>query len=312
MSTHYLWEKLGPPIQAALQDPTIVEVILNPDHCLWVGDNLHGYRCVGSLAEHQALSFVYALAQQKDQCLNHITPYLDATLPFQGERIHITIPPVSESVAFNIRKMSPFIFSLEDYQEKGILSEEQLSVLVSCIQERKNILISGSPAAGKTTFANAVLEKIATESSAGERLLILEQVPELQCHLKNIKRLFTSHEVNMNTLLWMAMRHAPDRLVVGEVRDGAALDLLKAWNTGCRGGVATIHANNARMAVQRILDLACEAIVTPPYRLAAEALEIIVHIHRDGLHHAGRRVTEIIHVDDFNTKDQNFNFTTLA
>lgn len=116
----------------------------------------------------------------------------------------------------------------------------------------------------------------------------------------------------MNTLLWNAMRSSPDCLVVGEVRDGAALDLLKAWNTGCHGGVATIHANHARAAVQRLLDLSCEVVVTPPYTLLAEAVDIVMHIQANHKLTPNRQVTEIVSIKDFDINTKNYRFKNLG
>lgn len=145
----------------------------------------------------------------------------------------------------------------------------------------------------------------------GHRVLVLEQVPELQCNVKNLKTMLVSEHVTMNRLLWIAVRNSPDRIVIGEVRDGAALDMLKAWNTGCPGGIATIHANNPEAAVQRVLDLACEVVTTPPYLLAAEALDVIVQIEERASHPAGRIVTEMITVKGFDTKTNLFQFEKL-
>jgi type IV secretion system protein TrbB len=104
------------------------------------------------------------------------------------------------------------------------------------------------------------------------------------------------------------MRNSPERIIIGEVRDGAALDLLKAWNTGCAGGIATIHANHAKAAMQRVIDLACEATATPPYTLAAEAIDLIVHIEARRSAFAGRVVTELVTVAGFDRAQQQFIF----
>lgn len=303
MHPNYLWEKLGPDIQKALQDWDITEIILNPDLTLWVNHKQEGYQAIGPFEEKKALALAHGIAFCTHQFLNSETPYLDATLPFNGERINVTIPPISEKVAFNIRKKNPVILSLLDYEKAGLLSQRQHEILIDQITQKKNILISGDPAAGKTTFANAVLAKIA-EIAPEERMLILEQVRELQTSIKNVKHLLTSEKVNMRTLLWIAMRNSPDRILVGEVRDGSALELLKAWNTGCRGGIATIHANHARMAMQRLLDLSSEVTLTLPYQLAAEAIDVIVHLQQ-------KKVTEMISMKAFNAEQKSFQFKTL-
>lgn len=295
---HYLWEKLGPLVQSGLLDDSVFEIALNPDGKLWFAKKTTGYECVGDVSLSEVNAFVYALAEQEQRFLNEETPYLDATLPFRGERINVTIPPITDHVSFNIRKKSPVVLTLNDYVNAKVLTTDQMESLKNAIARRQNILISGSPAAGKTTLANALLAEFSHQLSQGHRILLLEQVPELICALPNQKRLLTSPIISMRQLLWIAMRNAPDCIAVGEVRDGAALDLLKAWNTGCPGGVATIHANSAHAAKQRILDLASEVTQNPPRQLLQEAVDVIVHIETDIHHPAKRRVTEILFLKD--------------
>jgi type IV secretion system protein TrbB len=312
MLKDYLWQKLGTLVQQGLQDENIVEVMLNQDGKLWFKHRVEGNKAIGHVYSDEALSFVHALAQSQQKYLNDKTPFLDTVLPFSGERINITIPPISEQICFNIRKHSKNVITLPSYVKAGIISMSQATLLSHAVQKRKNILISGSPGAGKTTFANALLNVIAEQANPGERVLILEQVPELQCNVPNIKKMLVSEHVSMNKLLWIAMRNAPERIIIGEVRDGSALDMLKAWNTGCPGGIATIHANNSQAAIQRVLDLACEVIPTPPHTLAAEALDIIVQITACSKHVAGRRITEMIAVEGYDLATKQFNCRPLV
>ena len=311
MQTDYLFDKCGSLIQQALIDTNVTEVMLNPDLNLWVHHKAQGHQQIGTLQKQAALTFAHAVAHYAEKYLNAKTPYLDTTLPFSGERINITVPPISEQVSFNIRKKNPLVLSLDDYVEKGIVTDVQAKVLGQAIAARKNILISGSPAAGKTTLANALLDDIAKTAPPGQRILLLEQVPELQCNVANVKRLLVSEHVSMRTLLWLCMRSSPERIVIGEVRDGAALDMLKAWNTGCPGGIATIHSNSAKAAVQRVLDLSCEVSTNPPFALCAEALDVIVQISNDSTHPARRRVTDIIELKGFDAKTKQFTFQPL-
>ncbi len=311
MNQAYLWEKLGEMIQIALRDDCIKEIILNPEGRLWfIHDRKGGFE-KGTMSMEAAWTFVNALAQYEGKFLNEHTPFLDAILPFNGERINVTIPPIVAGISFNIRKRAKLVYSLKDYFEAEIVSAEQVRILTRAIQQRKNILISGSPASGKTTFANALLDTLSQVAPEGHRVLLLEQVPELQCRVSNVKSMIESDHVNMNKLLWLAMRNSPDRIVIGEVRDGAALDMLKAWNTGCPGGIATIHANSPEAAVQRVLDLACEVTPNPPYCLAVEALNIIVQIKADRKYTSGRKVTGIVELQGYETEKNEFFFKRL-
>ena len=311
MAYTYLYEKLGNLLQQGLSDPLVTEIILNPDSALWFHRHGDGYCKVGIMNENEANNFVHALAEFHNRYLNDDTPYADLTLPFNGERVNITIPPITDKVSFNIRKHSNVIVTLDDYVNKEILTRTQKNILINAIETRKNILVSGSPTSGKTTLTNALLHALAEIAPRGHRVLLLEQVPELQCALPNSKTMQTTDTVSMNTLLWLAMRNSPERIIVGEVRDGAALDLLKAWNTGCAGGIATIHANHAKAAMQRLIDLSCEATNTPPYTLAAEAVDVIVHIEANRHHPAGRQVTELVAVEGFQPQQQQFIFQSL-
>ncbi len=306
MDTHYIFEKLGDKIQLALADPATNEVILNPDGKLWCYQSAGTRNVIGTMTCTDALGFSHALAQTSNAYLNEKTPYLDAVLPISCARINVTIPPISEGVSFNIRKRSQQILTLSDYVNADIMTQSQYDILCEAINQRKNILVSGGPGSGKTTLTNALLSKIANVVPKGHRILILEQIEELQCDVDNYKRLLTSDHVDMRCLLWIAMRNSPDRIVVGEVRDGAALDMLKAWNTGCPGGIATIHANSATAALQRLVDLACEIIPTAPYSLVAEAVDVIVHIEADKSHKAQRVVKDIVAVTGVDVQTKQF------
>ncbi len=312
MNKQYLWKKLGPIIQRGLEDDNVFEVMLNPDQSLWFTHKTQGNIPAGDMTVLESTAFVHALAQFEDKYINDETPYLDATLPFSGERINITIPPICEAPSFNIRKKAKIVFSISDYVESKIMTPDQARILTNAIIQRKNILVSGSPASGKTTLTNALLDVMSQKVPSGHRVLVLEQVPELQCSVNNVKSMISSEHASMKHLLWIAMRNSPDRIIVGEVRDGAALDMLKAWNTGCPGGIATIHANHPEAAVQRVLDLACEVSATPPCSLAAEALDVIVQIEANKKYPAGRLITGIKSVKGFDTHSRSFSFQELT
>ncbi|WP_037469880.1 ATPase, T2SS/T4P/T4SS family, partial [Sinorhizobium fredii] len=161
------------------------------------------------------------------------------------------LPPVVAKPAFTIRRRASRLIPLEDYVRTGVMTEYQASTIRSAISARLNIVISGGTGSGKTTLANAVIDEI-VKSAPEDRLVILEDTAEIQCAAENAVLLHTSDSIDMARLLKSTMRLRPDRIVVGEVRDGAALTLLKAWNTGHPGGVATIHSNTAMSALRRL------------------------------------------------------------
>jgi len=167
----------------------------------------------------------------------------------------------------------------------------QAQILRQAIDEHLNILIAGATSAGKTTLANALLAEVA---KADERVILLQDTPELQCAAPDCVALRTrAGVVSLTDLVRSTLRLRPDRIVVGEVRGGEALDLLKAWNTGHPGGLSTVHANSARSALYRLEQLVQESVVTVPRRLIAEAVDLVVFIRGRG---TGRRIETLARV----------------
>jgi type IV secretion system protein VirB11 len=200
------------------------------------------------------------------------------------------------------------IFTIEDYVASGRLTAKQAEILKNLICNRKNILICGGPGSGKTTVTNALIIE-AVKHDENERFLILEDLPELQCRAPNKVAMLTSDTVSMRGLLRLAMRMRPDRILIGEVRGAEALDMLKAWNTGCPGGICTVHANGAEEAIQRILDLSMEAGLTiPPKDLVFHTIDAIVSVQRAG--HQKGFIQEILSLGEY--KNGKFIFNKLA
>jgi P-type conjugative transfer ATPase TrbB len=289
-SQRRLYEKLycdlGAEIIHFLQDKDINEVMLNPDGKLWIDSASKGLLHVSHLNRATAFSIINAIAGIHNFVVTQQSPRLEAELPFfkamQGERFTAQVPPIVSSPSFTIRKKSEVIFKLDDYVATDRLTEQQADVLKNLIRNRKNILISGGPGSGKTTVTNALIIE-AVKCDESQRFLILEDLPELQCSALNKVAMLTSDHVSMTGLLRSAMRMRPDRILMGEVRGAEALDLLKAWNTGCPGGICTVHANGAKESVQRILDLAMEAGLTvPPIQLVLQTIDAIISVIRRG------------------------------
>lgn len=176
-----------------------------------------------------------------------------------------------------------------------MMTENQAATIRSAMASRLNIVISGGTGSGKTTLANAVIGEI-VKSAPEDRLVVLEDTAEIQCAADNAVLLHTSDTVDMARLLKSAMRLRPDRIVVGEVRDGAALTLLKAWNTGHPGGVATIHSNTAMSALRRLEQLTAEASQQPMHEVIGEAVDLVISIERTP---SGRRVRDVIQVERY-------------
>jgi P-type conjugative transfer ATPase TrbB len=279
-----LYHDLGNKITCLLADKNVNEIMVNPDGKLWIDSSIQGLTQQGELSNTESIAIIDGIAGIHNLVVNHHSPSLEAELPFyksmRGERFTGQIHPIVTGPSFSIRKKSEIIYTLEDYVETKRLTETQLVILRELIKERKNILVCGGPGSGKTTVTNALIKE-AVKNNQNQRFIILEDLPELQCTAPNKVSMLTSVDVNMTALLRAAMRMRPDRILIGEVRGGEALDMLKAWNTGCPGGICTVHANGAVEAVQRITDLAMEAGLTvPPIKLISHTVDAIISVIR--------------------------------
>jgi type IV secretion system protein TrbB len=286
--TAMLAQALGPVVQAALDDPEITEIMLNPDGQLWT--EVQGQApqpTPHKLSPAQAERIIRLLATHVGLEAGRDHPIVSAELPGSGDRFEGLLPPVASAPCFVIRKPARKLWSLEDYVEAAIMSPFQCELLTAAIELKRNILIIGGTASGKTTLANALLAEVAKSI---DRIVILEDTRELQVASRNMVQLKSSDNVDLRMLVKSTLRLRPDRIVIGEVRGSEALELLKAWNTGHSGGIATCHANGARAGLLRLEQLCLEAIATAPRALIAEAVHIIVVISGKG---ADRRVTDI-------------------
>jgi len=295
-----LTRELGPTVVSELNNPKTFEVMLNPDGKIWVKRLGEPMRPVGEMAPVAALSMLNTVASMLDVSITAENPILEAELPIDGSRLQGLIPPVVARPTFTIRKKAVAVFTLDDYVEKGILSERYRDVIHEAVKARRNILVVGGTGSGKTTLCNAIVHKI-VEATPDHRIVLIEDTAEIQCAAENAAILHTSKTVDLRQLLRATMRLFPTRILVGEVRDGAALDLLKAWNTGHPGGIATIHADNAAGGLTRIEQLIAEVSVHQMPHVVAEAINLVVFItqvpHSECA--AERKVTELIEVKGY-------------
>jgi type IV secretion system protein VirB11 len=290
-----LQEALGDQLCVALDDATVVEIMLNPDGKLFIERLGHGVAPAGEMSAAAAEMVIGTVAHALQSEVDTEQPIISGELPIGGHRFEGLLPPVVARPAFTIRRRASRLIPLEDYVRTGAMTEYQASTIRSAISARLNIVISGGTGSGKTTLANAVINEI-VKSAPEDRLVILEDTAEIQCAAENAVLLHTSDSIDMARLLKSTMRLRPDRIVVGEVRDGAALTLLKAWNTGHPGGVATIHSNTAMSALRRLEQLTAEASQQPMHEVIGEAVDLVISIERTP---RGRRVRDVIQVERF-------------
>lgn len=294
--TRMLRTAMGPLIAAALDDPDVIEVMLNPDGVLWL-DRLSAGRCrLGTLSAADGERIIRLVAAHIGAEVHRGKPLLSAELPETGERFEGVLPPVVAGPTFALRKRAVGVIPLQQYVADGILSAAQAEYLRGAVQDRQNILVAGGTSTGKTTLANALLAEVA---GTGDRVLVLEDTVELQCPALDHVALRTKPGVvSTADLVRSTLRLRPDRVVVGEVRGGEALDLVKAWGTGHPGGIATIHAGSAQGALLRLEQLILEVALAAPRALIAEAVNLVVFLAGRGRARHIQQIARVIGHDE--------------
>lgn len=284
---------LGPNIGAWLDDPCIIEIMLNPDGRLWIDSHGDGLSDTGVfMSAETGERIIRLVAHHAGDEVHAASPRVSAELPVTGERFEGLLPPVVAAASFAIRKPAARVFSLPEYASAGIMSDEAAAMLAARVARRDNILVAGGTSSGKTTLANALLAEIARTQ---HRVVLIEDTRELQCAAPNMVALRSRPDVaSLCDLVRSALRLRPDRIPIGEVRGAEALDLIKAWGTGHPGGIGTIHAGSALGALRRLEQLVQETVVTVPRSLIAETINLIAVLTRDS---TGRRLTELVAVE---------------
>jgi P-type conjugative transfer ATPase TrbB len=314
-----LRRELGDQILACLNDESTEDILLNPDGSLWVKRMSEGFSRAGEMSAPQTSSALNTIAAWRGTVLNHDHPILETELPIDGSRFEGIVPPVVRRPVFAIRLRPRRIFPLEEYEAAGILTDKSDplnrirrqddfldavrglkhgEVIRAAVRAKKNILVVGSTGSGKTTFVNACLDALAT-LAPHDRVISIEDTTELQCPVENYLDLRAVGNVTMLQCLRACMRLQPTRIIVGEVRGGEAHTLLKAWNTGHPGGMATVHANDAMSGLIRLESLVAEATSAPQQKLIAETVDLVVFIDGEPQLAAGRKIRELLLVTGY-------------
>lgn len=314
-----LKRELGEHVLQLLDDARAEDILLNPDFSIWTKRLGEGFTRMGEMPPAQAISALNTIAAWRGTVLNHHNPILETELPIDGSRFEGIVPPVVRNPVFAIRLRPRKIFTLEDYELSGILTQKSdplnrlrrrrdftsvvaglnhAEIIRTALSARKNILVVGSTGSGKTTFVNACLDALATLTPQ-DRVISIEDTIELQCAARNYLDLRAVGNVSMLDCLRASMRLKPTRIVVGEVRGAEAHTLLKAWNTGHPGGIATIHANDAMSGLTRLESLVAEATNSPQQNLIAEAVDLVVFVDEEPEITAGRKVREVLLVTGY-------------
>ncbi len=298
------------PVREFLDDDSVTEIMVNGHNQVYVERRGRIEPTDAAFESHDALlSTVVNIAQWVGRQINHQRPILDARLP-GGYRVHAIIPPSARTgIYLNIRKFSREAFTLEDLVGFGSLTEETREFLEICVRLKKNILISGGTGTGKTSLLGAISRAIPED----ERIVVIEDTSELRLHQRHCLYLEVQHAdargrggLSIRQLFITSLRMRPDRIIVGEVRGGEALDLVQSMLSGHSGSLSTVHANTARDALVRMETLSLMSEVELPIHVAraqvASAIDVVVQINRfsdDGSRRI-TRITEILDLDEQN------------
>ncbi|MCW8059253.1 P-type conjugative transfer ATPase TrbB [Agrobacterium tumefaciens] len=284
---------LGTAIARLLEDPAVVEVMLNPDGRIWVDRLSQGLADTGeTMTAADGERIIRLVAHHVGAEVHARAPRVSAELPETGERFEGLLPPVVAAPAFAIRKPAVAVFTLDDYVASGVMTADQAETLRAAVVARGNILVVGGTSTGKTTLTNALLAEVA---KGADRVVIIEDTCELQCTAPNLVSMRTKEGVaTLSDLVRSSLRLRPDRIPIGEVRGSEALDLLKAWGTGHPGGIGTIHAGSGIGALRRLEQLIQEAVVTVPRALIAETIDLVAVLAGRG---SSRRLIELARVE---------------
>ncbi len=287
---------LGETVLRALVDPDIEEVYVNPDMRVRLVSRLTGRLDTGAmLGPSEVEAFLRAIATFAGTEVSRGRPSLAAALPqeFGKCRLQGFLPPLTEGPALIIRKPPARAIELEEYVNQGALSSEGFEIISGIVRERHNVIVAGPTASGKTTLCGAIIAAI-TRQFPLERVIILEDTPELLCHAADQLRLRTTDQVTMRQLVKYSLRATPDRIIIGEVRDGAAKDLLDAWITGHPGGCGTVHGEDCDAAVTRLAELAREgAGGVDQMAMVHRAVRYVVLITGHGTYRRVRRIARL-------------------
>lgn len=280
-----LERELGDRLLYLLNDNTVTDIARNSDGRMWVKRFGEAYQPIEAMNDTQAFSLISTVATLLNDEANVRNPIIEGELPIRQCRFEGLLPPLVASPTFSIRRPSPIIRPLDEYIGSGILDRGQARLLEHAITTRQNIVVVGATGSGKTTFAATLLEAMA-KLTPNDRIVLLEDTIEISLTNRHCVSIRTDKRHDLGDLIRVVLRLDPERIIVGEVRDSAALHLLKLWWSGHRGGLVTLHAEgNPTTPEARVKPLyrleqmiGGQAQVANPQQFIAEAVDLLVAI----------------------------------
>jgi pilus assembly protein CpaF len=290
------------PLQPLLEDESVTEIMVNGAKNIYVErkGKIHRVPVTFESNDH-VMRIIDRIVAPLGRRIDESSPYVDARLA-DGSRVNAVIPPISlVGPTLTIRKFSKIPITLEQLIQFGTLTAESLQFLKACVESRLNIVISGGTGSGKTTLLNILSTFIPTD----ERILTIENAAELQLRQEHVVTLESRPpniegrgEITIRMLVVNALRMRPDRIIVGEIRDDAALDMLQAMNTGHDGSMTTLHSNSPRDTLSRLETMTLMAGMELPVRAIREQVAAAINlvVHQERMRDGSRRVTNITEV----------------
>lgn len=307
-----LADTLPPDLLEALNDPSVVEIMLNDDRKVFVErlgcDKMQKLKKINRSVSEEIIRLVAGIL---NLVIPPEKPILECEWPLDGSRFAALLPPLVANPVFTIRKRAVKVFTLEEYVAGGIMSSLQYEAINLAITQRKNIIVIGGTGSGKTTLCNAVLHQM-TMFAPGVRQIIIEDTCEIQSTADNKVCYHTTLTTSLSDLIRVTLRMRPDRVIVGEVRSQEAFDLLQIWNTGHPGGLCTLHANDCISGLDRLKTL----VSMHPYSpreiepTIGLAVDFLVNIAR--AENGSRRVTEIVSVQGWLQREGSYVLESIA
>ena len=305
-------------LRKVFEDGTVTELMINSPDSVWFEKDGCLYPVytdktpkAEALTERMLDATVKRIARPLGFDADKKSPIVDARLP-DGSRVAIACPPITESFALSIRRFGSRPWTAAKLVDSGSLPAEVLTLIAKALNQHENIIIAGGTGTGKTTMLSALASLINEE----ERIVCIEDTRELQIPAPNCLRLEAKSNrvdkegapVTIRDLVRHALRHRPDRLIVGEVRGEEAQDLIEALNTGHGGSISTVHANSARAALTRLATCALQSKAAPPWDVICEhvalAVQYVIHLQRslDGR----RGVRQVLKVNSYDRNRQDY------